>query len=362
MRKKIFIFLLAGSISLLLISCNSKEKSPSGPTNSIPVTVTTPVIKDISVYIESIGSLHPSILMEVRPQVDGTLLEVLVSEGQWVKQGSPLFQIDPKQYEIKVKEAQAQVSIDRANFEVVQKKLNRYKGLAQKDLIAQSEWDDLEADAEKAKATIDLHEASLYSAKVNLEYCTLTSPIEGRVGRIDIHPGFIVSKGQTTPLTTISKMDPLLVEFAVTEKEFPKIPEDALAIEIESLCSQGICHNAAVTFLDNHFDSKTGLLLIRGKVQNKDYALRPGQSVHVRIPVAKTPNAKLIPQKAIKYNQEGPYVYVVQEDMTVSVRQLILGNEQGTDQIVLEGLDPLESIVLDGHLRLSSGTKVEIKQ
>lgn len=362
MRKKFFIFLLASTASFLLISCDSKQKSSPEAIDSIPVTVTTPVIKDISVYLDSIGSLHPSILMEIRPQVDGTILKVLASEGQWVKQGSPLFQIDPKQYEIKVKEAEAQVSIDRASLEVIQKKLNRYKDLAQKDLIAQSEWDELEADAEKAKATIDLHEASLHSAKVDLDYCTLTSPIEGRVGRIDVHPGFIVSKGQSTPLTIISKMDPLLVEFAVTEKEFPKIPKDALEIEIQSLCSQNICHNATVTFLDNHFDPKTGLLLIRGKVQNQDYSLRPGQSVHVRIPIAKTPNAKLIPQKAIKYNQEGPYVYVIQDDMTVAVRQLILGNEQGTDQIILEGLDPSERIVLDGHLRLSSGSKVEIKQ
>lgn len=362
MIKKIFILLLVGMTSLLLIGCGSKQKSPSEITESIPVTAAVPVIKDISVYLESIGSLHPSVLMEIRPQVEGTLLEVLVSEGQWVEPGSPLFRIDPKQYEIKVKEAEAQVSIDRANFEVVRKKLNRYKDLAQKDLMAQSEWDDLEAEAERAKGTIDLNEARLHFAKINLDYCTLTSPIEGRVGRINVHPGCIISKGQSIPVATVSKMDPLIVEFAVTEKEFPKIPKDTLKIEIEALCSENTCCGGTVTFLDNHFDPKTGLLLIRGRVQNQDYTLRPGQSVHIRIPIATASNAKLIPQKAIKYNQEGPYVYVVQEDMTVSVRQLILGNEEGSDQVILEGLDPSERVVLDGHLRLASGSKVEIKQ
>lgn len=345
----------------MLVACKEKQASSSEAEKAIPVTVTGLIVKDVPVYLESIGSLHASVLMEIRPQVDGTLSEVLVSEGDWVRQGAPLFRIDPKQYEVKVKEAEAQVAIDQAAFKMIQKKLERYKGLAQKDLIAQAEWDQLEADAEKAKSTIDLNEAKLHSAKMNLDYCTITSPIEGRVGRIDVHPGFIVSKGQKDPLTTVSKMDPLVVEFTVTEKEFPKIPKDKLDIEIESLCSQDACNKGTVTFLDNHFDAKTGLLLIRGKVQNQDYVLRPGQSVHVRIPIALISNAKLIPQKTIRYNQEGPYVYVVQEDTTVAVRQLVLGDEKGTDQIVIEGIDPSEQIILDGHLRLLPGSKVEIK-
>jgi len=119
--------------------------------------------------------------------------------------------------------------------------------------------------------------------------------------------------------------------------------------------------SGAITFLDNHFDSKTGLLLIRGKVSNAEQTLRPGQSVRVRVPLAVVENAKLIPQKAIRYNQQGPYVYVVTEDNTVALRQLILGDEQGSDQIVLEGVDPIEQIIIDGHLRLSPGAKVELK-
>ncbi len=361
MKKTFYIFFLINIIGSLLTGCKPKQEPNSEAVRPIPVTVTIPVVRDVPVYLESIGSLSASILMEIRPQVDGTLLGVLVSEGQSVKQGDPLFHIDPKQYEVKVKEAEAQVAIDRASFKVIQKKLDRYKSLSQKDLIAQSEWDELETDAEKAKSTIDLDEARLYSAKVNLDYCTITSPIEGRVGRIDAHPGSLVSRGQANALTTIAKMDPLVVEFTVTEKEFSKIPKDTLEIEIQSLCSENICPKGIVTFLDNHFDSKTGLLLIRGKIQNKDNTLRPGQSMHVRIPIAVIPKAKLIPQKTIRHNQEGPYVYVVQEDMTVAVRQLILGDEQGAYQIVIEGIDPSEQIILDGHLRLSAGSKVEIK-
>lgn len=354
-------FLLIGVVGLLLAGCESKQESPAAQTPAIPVIAATPVVKDITVYLDSMGTLHPSILMEIRPQTNGTLKEVLVSEGQWVQQGTPLFKIDSKPYEIKVQEAEAQLTINQVTLRAVQKKLNRFKELAQKDLLAQTEWDELEAQAEQAQASIDLDHARLNSAKLDLEYCTLNSPIEGRVGKLDARPGMLVSNGQSAPLATISKMDPLIVDFTVTEKEFAKIPKGALKIEIKSLCLSESCKEGAVTFLDNHFDPKTGLLLVRGAVQNADYSLRPGQSVRVRIPIAIALNAKLLPQKTVRYNQQGPYVYVVQPDMTVAVRQLILGDEQGDDQIVLKGIDATELVILDGHLRLSPGSNVEIK-
>jgi membrane fusion protein, multidrug efflux system len=360
MRKKT-LMLLAGTVGLLVAGCEPKQESSPAAAPSIPVIAAAPVIKDITVYLESIGMLHPSVYMEIRPRTNGTLLQVLVSEGQWVEQGTPLFIIDPKPYEIKVQEAEAQFVIDRASLNAVQKRWNRFKDLAQKDLVAQTEWDDLEAQVEKARGTLDLDSARLDSAKLDLEHCTLKSPIEGRVGKLDAHPGLLVSSGQTLPLVTISKMDPLLIEFTVTEKEFAKVPKDSLKIDLKPLCSIDQNKEGAVTFLDNHFDPKTGLLLLRGKVQNLDYSLRPGQNVRVRIPIAKAANAKLIPQKAIRYNQKGPYVYIVQQDLTVAIRQVILGEEQGTEQIVLEGVDPAELVILDGHLRLSPGLKVEIK-
>lgn len=360
MKKKSLIFLL-GTISLLIVGCASKEETSALPTKPpIPVVATEPTVKDVTVYLESIGILQPSVYMEIRPQTNGTLQEVLISEGQWVQHGTPLFKVDPKPYEIKVQEAEAQLAMDRASFNAAQKKLNRFKDLAKKDIIAQTEWDELESQVEKMQASMDLDEARLNSAKLDLRRCTLNSPVDGRIGKLDAHLGLLVSAGQATPLATISKMDPLIVEFTVTEKEFPKIPKDLLKMEIYSLCSSDSCIEGNVTFLDNHFDAKTGLLLIRGKIQNPDHSIRPGQSVRVRIPIAVASQAKLIPQKAIRYNQEGPYVYVIQEDMTVAVRQLTLGNEQEADQIVLEGLDPSERIILDGHLRLSPGSKVEI--
>jgi len=360
MQRK-FIIVIAAAMSLLLAGCESKQEGASTEAPAIPVKAAAPAVKDITVYLETIGTLEPSVFMEVRPQIDGTMTEVLASEGQWVEPGTVLFKIDQKPYANKVQEVEAQLVIDQVNLQAAQKKLARIRPLAQKDLVSQAEWEDHEAEAEKAQAVVALDEARLNSARLEWEHCTIASPCAGRVGKLDVHPGMLAAKGQQAPLATISQMDPLWVEFTLTEKEFPKVPKESLPIEVKPICAAGVCKTGAITFLDNHFEASTGLILVRGKVQNPDHSLRPGQSVQVRIPVALTPKATLIPQKAIRYNQQGPYIYVVQPDQTVVIRQLILGDEQGTDQVVLEGIDPSEQLIIDGHLRISPGIKVEVK-
>lgn len=359
MRTK--LILLSIAVSCVLAGCNSQPNATGHEMPSVPVIAATPVIKDITVYLESVGTLHPSVYMEIRPQVSGTIDKVFVKEGQTIQKGTPLFKIDAALYEMKVSEATAQLAMDRAGFEAARKKMNRYRGLAEKDFISETEWDELQAQVDRAKAAIELDEARLSASQIDLEHCTLRSPIDGRVGKLDANPGQLVSSAQATPLATISKMDPLVIEFTVTEKEYSKIDSWDLPIEMQPLCASGLCKGGTITFLDNHFDTKTGLLLIRGNVSNADGSLRPGQSVRARVPISVVLNAKLIPQKAIRYNQQGPYVYVVQPDSTVVLRQLILGDEQGVDQIVQEGVDPEELIIVDGHLRLSPGVKVEVK-
>jgi multidrug efflux system membrane fusion protein len=359
MRKKSLI--LPTLVGLLLCGCETQNETFKVESPAVPVIAVTPAVRDITVYLESIGTLQPSVLMEVRPQIEGILMEVLTSEGQWVVPGTPLFKIDPKPYAIKVQEAEAQIAMDRVNLQAAQKKLLRFKPLAQKDLVAQTEWDDLEAEVNRLQAGLVLDEARLNTARLDLEHCTLLSPATGRIGKLDVHPGLLTARSQEMPLATIAQMNPLIVEFTVTEREFAKITKEAERIEIKSLCNSEACKSGMMTFFDNQFDPKTGLLLVRGKVQNDDYSLKPGQSVQVRIPIDTTSKATLIPQKAIRYNQQGPYIYIIQSDMTVEVRQLILGDEQGSEQIVLEGLDPSERLIVDGHLRLSPGLKVEVK-
>lgn len=347
--------------SFLLTACNSKQELSQSPKPPVPVLASKPLVKDVPIYVEAIGTLLPSVHVEIRPQVNGLLTDVLVTEGQWIEKGTPLFKIDSTTYANKVTEAEAQLNMDRIALQASQKKRERFRSLAQKDLIAQVEWDEYETAAAQAAATLKLSEARLDAARIDLEHCTIISSIDGRIGKIDPHPGALVTANQSTPLATISKLDPLIVEFSLTEKELPKLKNENTAIEIHSLCTDSICNSGNITFLDNQFNKSTGQLLVRGKIENHQHLLLPGQSVRVRVPIALTVNATLIPQKAVKYNQNGPYIYVVQADNTVGIRQLILGAEQGSDVIVLQGVDSSEPVVTDGHLRLSPGLKVEIK-
>lgn len=361
MRHRPLIFL----VCLILTACDSAPKTAGKETPAIPVLAVLPTVKDVPVYVESIGTLAPSVFMEIRPQVSGPLTKVLVTEGQWVKRGTPMFTIFSKPYAIKVQEAEAQLAMHRAALESSQKKLQRYHDLANKDFISETEWDELKTEVAKGEASVEADNARLSAAALDLERCVVLSPVDGRVGKLDAHPGQLVAAGQPVALATVSRMDPLLIEFTVTEKELPQLQNSGShsdgSIEIQPLCESEACAATAhITFMDNHFDAKTGLLLVRGKVTNPQMALRPGQSIRVRVPVAVKANAMLIPQKAIKQSQNGPYVYVVQADNTVGFRQVVLGDEYAHETIVLEGLAPTEAVITDGHLRLSPGLRVQV--
>lgn len=349
---------------LFLSSCSmSSEDGASGFSPPvIPITMGEVQQKDITSNLETLGSLLPSVIVDIRPKADGHLIDTLVEEGQNVVPGTPLFKIDPSSYELRVREAEAQLAIDQATLRGVEKKIERYRGLAEKDIVAKTEWDDLLAQKERSEATVTYDHARLDSARLQLDHCVVMCPINGRVGKVDAHIGQLVTNSQPTPLGTVAKLDPLIIEFYVTEKEYLQIRDEVPEIQLSTICTGQTGKTAKVTFLDNQFDSTNGLLLVRGKVENSNGCLRPGQTVKVKVPLYKKEGVLVVPQKAIRFNQKGPYVYVVNDDNTVSLRQVVLGTDEGQEQIVMEGLSSSEKIVLDGHLRLSDGSKVEIKQ
>lgn len=324
---------------------------------TIPVMVKSPEVQDVPLYIESIGVLMPSMKGEIYSQVEGELDEILAVEGQMVKEGTPLLKIDRANYIMKLRELQASKAASEAALAAAEKKLTRLHHLLEKDLISQNEWDMHEMEVEKVKATVAMCEANLAKGQLEFSRCTLVSPIAGRVGKIDLHPGMWIDRSQKS-LLQVAKLDPLMIEFTVTEKEVGALNKE---IEIEPLNSSDLKKTARITFVDNQFDSKTGLILVRGLVDNPKQDLRPGQSLRVRIPSEVLSAQILIPQKAIRYNDQGPYVYLVQ-DQTANLKQVKMGQEVGKNVVILEGLEPSDIIVTEGHLRLSRGAKVTIEE
>ncbi len=187
-------------------------------------------------------------------------------------------------------------------------------------------------------------------------------PTDGRLGRMDIHPGTLVSREQSTALTILSRSDPLIVNFTMTEKEFFRLPKEALALEVNLLCNTECKSPGMITFLDSSFDTLSGLLNVRGEFRNEGNQFFAGQTVNVRLPIVTLPQVSLIPQKAVKYSQEGPYVYIVSAEKCIELRPLMLGEEEGEEVIVRNGLIPQDLVVISGHGRLSPGCKVDVQQ
>lgn len=356
---------LTTTLGLLLTACSSQQPSEMFTPPVVPVHAVEVKNEDVPLYFESLGTLKPAVTVEIRPQVSGMLQAMHFSEGQFVKKGSLLFSVEPKPYLIRLQEAEAQLAQNKTAYDIAQKKLDRYKSLSNKELIPQQEWDELHSQIAKNAAQIQGDEAKVAAAKLDLERCEIVAPISGRIGKIAIHPGNLIAASQTTPLATLLNIEILTVEFTLTEREFQQLSSEhrrgSYPIEICSLTCTDLVTKGALTFLDNAFDSQTGLLAIQGKIMNDQHKFLPGQHVKVRLPILVTRNAKVIPQKAVKINQQGPYVYVVKEDRTVEIRHVEIGDEVADNVVVLEGLAPKELIVTEGHLRLSPGLKVEIK-
>lgn len=345
----------------LAAACGSNQENVHETAPPIPVLVVLPEVKDVPTYLDSVGILQASVIAEVRPQLGGTIAEVLVAEGDWVKPGTPLFKIDASAYEIKLQEAAAKVEVDKAFLAAAERKLKRFRSLADKDLISQVEWDEIETAAERALAVLEADKSGLRTAQWDVDHCLLTACIEGHVGRLQIHPGMLVSGGQAVPLATIVNSDPLFVEFMLTEKEVALLPPGQKKVEILSPFDTSSLGEGEVSFLDNHYDAKNGLLAARAKISNANLALRPGQVVKVRVRIGMLPNAKIVPQKSVKYNHEGPYLYVVGKENTVEMRKVALGSTLESSIIILEGLGVDDNVVTDGHLRLYPGSAVEVK-
>lgn len=351
-------------ILIVLTGCGSDNSSKQFTPPVVPVLVAEAKVQDVPLYFESLGTLKPSVLVEVRPQVSGMLKEVHFSEGQTVKKGDPLFSIDSSDYSIALQEAEAQLAQDQATLDSIRRKSDRFRSLSKKDLIPQQEWDEIQSEVARQEALLMRDQARVAAAKLNLERCKLISPIEGRAGKVHIHSGNLVS--QPVTLVTVSDVDDLIVDFTLTEREFqqltPEHQQGQYPIEIASYSSdKANAVKGTLKFLDTTFDVDTGLLHLQGAFSNDDLVFLPGQHVHVRVPVLVKKDLVVVPQKAIKINQLGPYVFVVKADNTVELRPVRLAEEVQDLVVVVEGLSISEKVVTEGHLRLSPGLAVKIQ-
>jgi len=340
--------LVAAAVVLIcvLVGCGKKTAGPQGPAPRT-VLVAKVTTKDVPLYLDEIGTMTAHETVQVQAQVTGQIISREFQDGADVRKGDLLFKIDPRPYEAVLASAKADLALAQAN-------LKRQMELQAKNVTATQELDTTKANAMRS-------EASVAAAQVNLDFCSIRSPIDGRAGLRNVDVGNVVSPS-APPLLTIQGLDPIYTDFTVAEPDLPlvrqyltnpnlKVMTDAADDNVEPRFGD-------LYFIDNAVQVGAGTVKVRAVTPNQDRALWPAQFVKVRMILDNLKDSMLVPSGAVQIGQNGPYVFVVKGDSTLDLRQVKQGQSHGDMTVISDGVKPGETVVVSGQLQLSPGAKV----
>jgi multidrug efflux system membrane fusion protein len=359
MKRAASAALAALSTSLLLACARPPAKLAE---EAVPVKAAVVEKRSVPVEVAAIGHVEPLATVSIRSQVGGTITKVWFREGQDVKKGDMLLTIDPRPYEAALDQAKASLARDQAQAQNAASESKRYAELVQKDYVTREQADQLQANAAALASTVKADEAAVENARLQVAYCSITAPINGTTRSLLVKEGNVV-KANDTALLVINQIEPILASFSVPEAQLPEIKRRSASSTLAVTASGpgGDTHAGALTFVDNAVDATTGTILLKATFPNRDRGLWPGQYVNLTLRLANEPNAIVVPAPAVQTGQSGSYVYVIKADSTVESRPVTVARSPGGLAVVSNGLTPGERVVTDGQLRLTSGTKVEVK-
>jgi multidrug efflux system membrane fusion protein len=357
-NKTFYVVLGAG---LLLTAC-AKKDPPSFARPPAPVTVATAVAQDVPFYLDEVGHTVAREVVSVQPQVSGTITEIHFTDGADLKKGDPLFTIDPRPFQAQLNAAEANLEQSKAALDFARIQFGRVKDLVESRAIARQDYDTRKNAVDVGEAQVAQNEAALESAKLNLEYTAIRSPIDGRAGHRLVDLGNVVT-ANTTTLLNIERMDPIYADFTSTESDLSEVQRSsakhALRVEVR-LPDDTKPEVGELTFLDNSVQSSSGTVMLRATVPNPSRHLWPGQFVNVRLVLETLPKAVLVPAAATQDSANGPFVYVLKADDTAELRPVKLGQRQGELVVVEQGVQPGERVVMNGQLGVIPGSKVHV--
>jgi multidrug efflux system membrane fusion protein len=316
------------------------------------------------VEIRNVGTVQPYTAVAVRALVGGEILQVHFREGQDVHKGDMLFSIDPRPYQAALAQAEAAVARDRAQAANAEADSKRYEDLVAKDYVTRQQYDAVVANFKALGATVRADEAAVERARLDLSYCSIRSPIDGRTGAVMVQAGNLVKPNDAT-LVAINQVIPIYLSFAVPERELDEIrrrqAQGRLYVQAEDAATGKPISKGELTFVDNMVDRATGTIGLKATFANQDRALWPGEFVNAVLTLATEPNAIVVPSSAIQNGQQGTYAYVVKADQTVESRPVtVVRNAPDGASVIGKGLAPGETVVTDGQLRLAPGAKIEV--
>jgi len=371
-KSRWWIWLIVVVVILVIVAIwerrgGSSDAKASGDASSRPVMVTTATGHqgDIGIYLNALGTVTPVYTVTVTSRVQGEITQVYYREGQMVRKGDPLVEIDPRPYQAALTQVEGQLAHDQAVLREAKIDLDRYKQALDRNAIAKQQYDDQEQVVLQDEGTVKNDEGQLANAKVNLVYTHITAPIAGRVGLRLVDPGNIVQANSTTSLVVITQLQPITVIFSIAEDHLSQIQQQLLKgkkLTVDAFDREGSTKLASGTLLtlDNVIDPTTGTLKLKAIFDNKDNALFASQFVNVKLLVDTQRNVTLIPTPAIQRNAQGAFVYVINSDQTASMRTIIPGTTDGSVTAV-QGVEPQDVVAVNGFDKLLDGAKVSIR-
>jgi len=365
----IAVLVLAAAAAFLYYQRQAMEQEQKAKSNNeskpVPVTAAKVASGAMGIYVEALGTVTPVYTVAVTSRVQGQIMEVHYREGQMVHKGDPLLEIDPRPYQAALTQAEGQLAHDTALLNEARIDLDRYRAALARNAVAQQQVYDQEQTVQQYEGTVQNDQGAVDNAKVNLVYCHITSPIDGRVGLRLVDPGNIVQANSTTALLVVTQLQPITVVFSIAEDYLSEIQKQLTngqkmkVFALDRSDEKTIATGSLLT-LDNQIDTTTGTVKLKAIFDNKDSSLFPNQFVNAKLLVTTQQNATLVPTPAIQRNSQQAFVYVIGTDQTASVKNVKVGASDG-NLTAVEGIEPGQVVAVNGFDKLQDGIKVAVR-
>jgi multidrug efflux system membrane fusion protein len=368
---------IAGSLALCtLAGCSSPSNTAVAPAGGrgggaggaqgpVPVTTSSVIKKAMPVEISVIGSAEPISTVSIRSQTTGQLTSVNFTEGDEVTKGQLLFSIDRRPLEAALEQARANLARDEAQAANAAATAKRYQDLADRGIATRAELDTSKASLSALNATVAADRAALENAQVQLEYATINAPLTGQTGALQVHEGNLVRANDSAPLVVINQIMPIQVAFSIPEARLSELKRymarGALRVLASPPNDEAPPAVGRISFVDNSVDPATGTIKVKGTFPNADRRLWPGQYVNVTVELTTEKDATVVSTAAVQAGQQGPFVFVVKPDQTVEMRSVIVTRSAAAETVITSGVEPGETVVTDGQLRLVPGSRISVK-
>ena len=353
------------TVGLALVGCSENDARKKADPPPVPITATQAVARDIPVKLQVVGRAEAFESVVMKSRVDGQVAAVLFTEGQHVNQGDVLIRLDPTDFAARLQQAEATAARDAALIAKTRADTARYTALKERNFVSEEKVNDIRTNEAAATANLGASRAAAEVARLQLSYATIRAPITGIVGARLVFPGSAVKANDVT-VAVVNRVRPLLVSFAVPERHLPQLraarQAGPLKVDVTQAGDTSQHFEGTVRFIDNAVDASTGTILLKAELPNQDEKLTPGQFLNVSLLLDTLRQSVAVPSKAVQQGADGNYLYTVKEDSSVEMRRIeVLASENGLTA-VRGAIQVGETIVTDGHLRLTPGAKVRIKE